>query len=157
MLAYFFPSLTPHLSSLRVPGATPSYSNISTIVVSPHFFVFVPQSCFSPLHPFLLFLPFSLREILFGTSGRVSKMPTLAIENTLGALEIGSSIAVFLFGILTLQTYLYFTRFGKERIQIQALVRRKTVRWLDPNNPFTTGWHSLVKRSPIPFSILFIF
>lgn len=83
-------------------------------------------------------------------------MPAPTIDNTLGALEIGSSIAVFLFGILTLQTYLYFTRFGKDRIQIQALVRRKIVQWLDANNPFAIGWHSLVKRPLIPLLILLI-
>jgi hypothetical protein len=88
--------------------------------------------------------------------GRVSKMPAPTIENnTFGTLEIGSSLAVFLFGILTLQTCLCFTRFGKDRVQIQALVYRKIVQWLDAtDNPFTTDWHSLVKRPPIPFSIL---
>ncbi|KIM37533.1 hypothetical protein M413DRAFT_30747 [Hebeloma cylindrosporum] len=49
-------------------------------------------------------------------------MPAPTIENTFGALEIGSSIAVFLFGIVTLQAFLYFTRFGKDHIQIKALV-----------------------------------
>ncbi|KIM37575.1 hypothetical protein M413DRAFT_448378 [Hebeloma cylindrosporum] len=48
--------------------------------------------------------------------------PVTTIDNTFGALEIGSSFAIFLFGIVTLQTYLYFSRFHEDRLVVKALV-----------------------------------
>lgn len=38
-------------------------------------------------------------------------------------MEIGSIITVFLFGIVTLQTHMYFERFSKDRIYFKILVR----------------------------------
>lgn len=37
--------------------------------------------------------------------------PSRTLDNTIGALQIGVIIAIFLFGIITLQTHLYFRRF----------------------------------------------
>lgn len=49
----------------------------------------------------------------------------ITIANTFGgALEIGSSVSVFLFGVVTLQTHVYFSRFPKDRFHFKALVRR---------------------------------
>ena len=45
------------------------------------------------------------------------------IGNTFGAMEIGSIITVFLFGIVTLQTHMYFERFSKDRLPFKILVR----------------------------------
>ncbi|KJA17959.1 hypothetical protein HYPSUDRAFT_79441 [Hypholoma sublateritium FD-334 SS-4] len=44
------------------------------------------------------------------------------IGNTFGAMEIGSIITVFLFGIVTLQTHMYFERFSQDRIPFKILV-----------------------------------
>ncbi|KAF8965622.1 hypothetical protein BDZ97DRAFT_2074646 [Flammula alnicola] len=44
------------------------------------------------------------------------------MSNTFGALEIGSNVAIFLFGIVTLQCYLYFSRFDDDRLAFKALV-----------------------------------
>ncbi|KAF9478865.1 hypothetical protein BDN70DRAFT_879458 [Pholiota conissans] len=44
------------------------------------------------------------------------------ISNTYGALEIGSSVSVFLFGIVTLQSHIYFQRFPDDRFAFRALV-----------------------------------
>ncbi|KAF8955643.1 hypothetical protein BDZ97DRAFT_260923 [Flammula alnicola] len=46
----------------------------------------------------------------------------ITISNTFGALEIGSSVAGFLFGVVTLQCYLYFSRFDDDRLAFKALV-----------------------------------
>jgi hypothetical protein len=48
---------------------------------------------------------------------------TITIANTFGALEIGSSVAVFMFGIVTLQAHVYFSRFPDDRLAFRALVR----------------------------------
>lgn len=45
------------------------------------------------------------------------------MQNTFGALEIGVTVSVFLFGVATLQTHVYFTRFPDDRRYFKALVR----------------------------------
>lgn len=63
--------------------------------------------------------------ITFATSPR-NRIPNTAmatIGNTFGAMEIGSIITVFLFGIITLQTHMYFERFSQDRIHFKILVR----------------------------------
>lgn len=47
---------------------------------------------------------------------------TVNPNNTLGALQVGGSIMVFLFGIDTLQTYYYFKRYPNDRLWIKLLV-----------------------------------
>ncbi|KAF9473799.1 hypothetical protein BDN70DRAFT_843117 [Pholiota conissans] len=49
-------------------------------------------------------------------------MPAVTIANTFGALEIGSSVAVFLYGIVTLQCHLYFARFSDDRPVFKILI-----------------------------------
>ncbi|KAF8167294.1 hypothetical protein B0H34DRAFT_9929 [Crassisporium funariophilum] len=44
------------------------------------------------------------------------------LTNTFGALEIGSSFAVLLFGIVTLQAHLYFSNFSEDRWGFKLLV-----------------------------------
>ncbi|KAF8160303.1 hypothetical protein BJ912DRAFT_1008192 [Pholiota molesta] len=44
------------------------------------------------------------------------------LSNTLGALEIGSLFAIFIFGIVTLQMYTYYTTFGKDLWYYKALI-----------------------------------
>ena len=44
------------------------------------------------------------------------------ITNTFGTLEIGSSFTIFLFGIVTLQTYLYYSHFHEDPLVVKALV-----------------------------------
>ncbi|KAF8968629.1 hypothetical protein BDZ97DRAFT_1654954 [Flammula alnicola] len=46
----------------------------------------------------------------------------ITVGNTIGALEIGSIVAVFLFGIVTLQCHVYFSRFGDDRPAFRVLV-----------------------------------
>ncbi|KAG1874466.1 hypothetical protein F4604DRAFT_745646 [Suillus subluteus] len=43
-------------------------------------------------------------------------------NDTLGALQVGGTIMVFLFGIDTLQTYYYFKRYPNDRLWIKLLV-----------------------------------
>lgn len=43
-------------------------------------------------------------------------------NDTLGALQVGGAIMVFLFGIDTLQTYYYFKRYPNDRLWIKLLV-----------------------------------
>ena len=45
------------------------------------------------------------------------------LNTTVGALEIGSIIAVFLFGIVTLQAHMYYISFQEDRSSFKALVR----------------------------------
>ena len=50
-------------------------------------------------------------------------MPVLpTLDNTLGALQIGSLVAVFLFGILTLQAHSYYTTFPEDKWPYKTLV-----------------------------------
>ncbi|KJA17966.1 hypothetical protein HYPSUDRAFT_79446 [Hypholoma sublateritium FD-334 SS-4] len=44
------------------------------------------------------------------------------MQNTFGALEIGATVSVFLFGVATLQAHVYFTRFPDDRRYFKALV-----------------------------------
>ncbi len=43
--------------------------------------------------------------------------------NTVGALEIGTSFSLVLFGIVTMQTYIYWRRFEEDRPAFKILVR----------------------------------
>ncbi|KAF7433632.1 hypothetical protein PC9H_005593 [Pleurotus ostreatus] len=45
-----------------------------------------------------------------------------AIKNLLSIAEIGSAVSVFLFGVYTVQLYLYYSNFPKDRWQLKALV-----------------------------------
>ncbi|KAG2144284.1 hypothetical protein DEU56DRAFT_910635 [Suillus clintonianus] len=47
---------------------------------------------------------------------------TIDPNNTLGPLQVGGSIMIFLFGIYTLQTYYYFKRYPNDRLWIKLLV-----------------------------------
>ena len=44
------------------------------------------------------------------------------ITNTFSTLEIGSSFTIFLFRIVTLQTYLYYSHFHEDPLVVKALV-----------------------------------
>ena len=46
----------------------------------------------------------------------------ISLDQTIGALEIGSLFSVFLFGILTLQIYNYYHTFRDDGWKIKALV-----------------------------------
>ncbi|EAU82188.2 hypothetical protein CC1G_10590 [Coprinopsis cinerea okayama7 len=46
----------------------------------------------------------------------------LSLHSTLGAIEIGSQVSTFLFGIVTLQTYAYFQRFQDDRLYLRAML-----------------------------------
>ncbi len=45
------------------------------------------------------------------------------MQNTFGALEVGVTASVFLFGFVTLQTHMYFQRFPDDRRAFKVLVR----------------------------------
>ena len=45
------------------------------------------------------------------------------VDDTLGALQIGAILAVYLFGIITLQAYTYFRHFPEDKTIFKALVR----------------------------------
>lgn len=57
--------------------------------------------------------------------------PTLDVDSTYGAILIGVLVAVFLFGIVTLQTHIYFSQFPDDRLVFRALVRILTLCRLD--------------------------
>jgi hypothetical protein len=58
-----------------------------------------------------------------GESSNFAKMDAhTSPHGTLGALQIGSSLSLFLFGILTVQAYLYFDRFRDDRWTLKAFV-----------------------------------
>lgn len=44
-------------------------------------------------------------------------------DSTLGLLEIGGFLAVFLFGLVTLQMFIYYGRYPNDPKKIKALVR----------------------------------
>ena len=48
--------------------------------------------------------------------------------NTVGALEIGTSFSLVLFGIVTMQTYIYWRRFEEDRPAFKILVRHPIAR-----------------------------
>lgn len=45
------------------------------------------------------------------------------VRDTLGALLIGVLIACCLFGIITVQTFTYYTRFPNDKLHLKAIVR----------------------------------
>jgi hypothetical protein len=47
---------------------------------------------------------------------------TITLQNTFGILEVGTMVAVFLFGIITVQTEYYFREFREDHIWLKALV-----------------------------------
>lgn len=47
----------------------------------------------------------------------------MALDDTLGALEIGAYFAFMLFGALSLQTYIYYRSFPSDLMHCKALVR----------------------------------
>ncbi|KAF9477919.1 hypothetical protein BDN70DRAFT_880613 [Pholiota conissans] len=59
--------------------------------------------------------------VLLGIQRSADMVPT-TLQNTLGAVEIGSSVSVFLFGIVTMQCYLYFSHYEDDRMGFKALV-----------------------------------
>jgi len=48
--------------------------------------------------------------------------PIVNLNGTLGALEIGVLISLFLFGIVTVQTSVYYDRFPKDPWHVKFLV-----------------------------------
>ncbi|EAU80812.2 hypothetical protein CC1G_04922 [Coprinopsis cinerea okayama7 len=55
----------------------------------------------------------------------MSAVPSL--HNTIGAIQICSLVSIFLFGVLTLQSHLYFMHYPRDKWFIKALV---TITWL---------------------------
>lgn len=55
-------------------------------------------------------------------------MVATTIANTLGAMEIGAMLAMFLFGILTLQVDTYFQMFTDDSIYLKVLVSKSWLR-----------------------------
>jgi len=49
-------------------------------------------------------------------------MVETTLANTIGALEIGTLIATFLFGVVAFQTYQYFSNFPEDRLLFKGLV-----------------------------------
>jgi len=49
----------------------------------------------------------------------------ITLTNTLGALEIGAFLGVFLFGVVSLQTFYYYTLYPDDSWVKKTLVRRK--------------------------------
>lgn len=45
------------------------------------------------------------------------------IHNTIGALQIGSLLSIFLFGIITLQVNVYFQTYRKDKWLFKVMVR----------------------------------
>ncbi|KAI3621728.1 hypothetical protein WG66_016711 [Moniliophthora roreri] len=50
------------------------------------------------------------------------KIPVFDVNNTIGALEVGALVTIFLFGVVTLQVYFYFSRFPDDSWYIKLLV-----------------------------------
>ena len=48
---------------------------------------------------------------------------TITLTNTLGALEIGALLGVFLFGVVSLQTFYYYTLYPDDNWVKKTLVR----------------------------------
>ncbi|KAF7358640.1 Saposin B-type domain-containing protein [Mycena sanguinolenta] len=58
----------------------------------------------------------------------MSAPPTLPpLDSTLGAVEIGAIVGTFLFGIETLQVYLYFDKYTEDTVLLKSLV---TATWI---------------------------
>ncbi|KAJ7894492.1 hypothetical protein B0H14DRAFT_3854317 [Mycena olivaceomarginata] len=72
-----------------------------------------------------------------------SSGPTLpALDDTLGAIQIGVILGTFLFGLLTLQTFNYFRTYTKDTLLIKTLVG---VVWGLELAHSISGWHSVYK------------
>jgi hypothetical protein len=56
---------------------------------------------------------------------------------TIGALEIGVLLSAFLFGIVTVQTFMYFKKFPNDTWMLKLLVRDKYCRCTFANYIFT--------------------
>jgi len=52
---------------------------------------------------------------------------TLNLANTLGVLEIGSLLGVFLFGVVSLQTFNYYTMYPDDSWVNKTLVRSEEI------------------------------
>ncbi|EAU87104.1 hypothetical protein CC1G_05793 [Coprinopsis cinerea okayama7 len=48
--------------------------------------------------------------------------PPINLHDSVGALQLGSLFAVFLFGVVTLQSHLYYQQFRNDKIHLKALV-----------------------------------
>lgn len=68
--------------------------------------------CYQPPH---------IRSFKFSAMSGATTIPDM--NDTLGALEIGVLISVFLFGFVTLQSYLYFSKFPNDKWGLKVLVR----------------------------------
>ncbi|KAJ7358035.1 hypothetical protein DFH08DRAFT_932339 [Mycena albidolilacea] len=67
--------------------------------------------------------------------------PTLpALDDTLGAMEIGIVLGTFLFGLLTLQTFNYFRTYTQDTLMLKTLVG---VVWGLELAHSISGWHSV--------------
>jgi hypothetical protein len=53
--------------------------------------------------------------------------PDITIDNTIGAFQIGCNIAVFLFGVVSLQVYRYHRDYREDKILLKALVSEETL------------------------------
>ncbi|CAA7271867.1 unnamed protein product [Cyclocybe aegerita] len=53
---------------------------------------------------------------------RVMDTPEFNVHRTLGALNVGAIVSCFLFGVATVQGYLYYTRYQRDRRMLKALV-----------------------------------
>lgn len=49
-----------------------------------------------------------------------------AADSTVGAIEIGALISIFLFGLVTVQTYTYVQRYPKDSLMLKLLVSANT-------------------------------
>ena len=71
-----------------------------------------------------------------------------SLGNTLGALQVGLPLAIFMFGILTLQVYYYFENYQADSLCIRSAVSTSTSEVMEDvlDSEFTcTGSHNLVR------------
>lgn len=54
----------------------------------------------------------------------------MSLQTTVGALEIGVLLAIFLFGVLTVQVYIYFDWYPRDPVGFKFLVGRRARRIL---------------------------
>jgi hypothetical protein len=52
-------------------------------------------------------------------------MDSSILATSLGALQIGIFVSHVLFGVMTTQTYIYYTRFPEDSPKLKALVRAR--------------------------------
>ena len=89
--------------------------------------------------------PFILSSSVLFCALRVVTASMTTVANTFGALEIGGAVSVFLFGVVTLQTHIYFQRFPEDRRYFKALV--STLLFLQKlylTSSEFLGWRNLV-------------